>query len=106
MRIRRPALVGLFRQSILIPAELDLPESADQLRLSLLHELAHAERKDSWFGLASSLAQAFWFFIPPLVDPPRCGSTRSSWQTERSGAYGPMQTYASSLLKIASGARS
>lgn len=105
MRIRRPALVGLFRQSILIPAELDLPESADKLRLSLFHELAHAERKDSWFGLASSLAQAFWFFIPPLWWIRAQMRLDQEFMADRSaaGAYGPMQTYASSLLKIASG---
>ena len=30
----------------------------------LIHELAHAERFDSRFGAAASLAQTLWFFLP------------------------------------------
>lgn len=104
-RVRRPALVGLYRQTILIPVELDLPESADKLRLSLLHELAHTERKDSWFGLASSLAQAFWFFIPPLWWIRAQMRLDQEFMADRGAAraYGPFQSYAASLVKIASG---
>lgn len=104
-RVRRPALVGLFRQTILIPAELDEPESADKLRLSLLHELAHAERNDSWFGLASSLAYAFWFFIPPLWWIRAQMRLDQEFLADRRAArsFGPFQSYAASLVKIASG---
>jgi beta-lactamase regulating signal transducer with metallopeptidase domain len=71
-RVRRPVLLGLFRPTILIPAALDAgardgdPGSADSLRLSLLHELAHAERHDAWFNMAGNWAQALWFFLPPV----------------------------------------
>jgi hypothetical protein len=69
-RLQRPVLVllGIFRPTILIPAALDAatPGATESLRLSFLHELAHAERSDPWFSLVGSLAQAFWFFLPPV----------------------------------------
>ncbi|SIO00922.1 BlaR1 peptidase M56 [Singulisphaera sp. GP187] len=104
-RVRRPVLVGLFRQSILIPVDLDFPESAEKLRLSLLHELAHAERKDSRFGLASGLAHAFWFFIPPLWWIRAQMKLDQEFMADRRAAqaFGPFQAYAASLVKIASG---
>src|SRR5262249_11389153 len=64
--VPRALLVGAFRQTILVPAELDDVHASDQLKLSLLHELAHSESSDYWFSVAGSLAQAFWFFLPPL----------------------------------------
>ncbi|WP_406700696.1 M56 family metallopeptidase [Singulisphaera sp. Ch08] len=104
-RIRHPALVGLFRQTILVPIELDLPESTEQLRLSLLHELAHAESRDAWFGLASGLAQAFWYFIPPLWWIRAQMRLDQEFMADRRAAraFGPFQVYAASLVKIASG---
>jgi hypothetical protein len=102
-RLRRPVLVGLFRQTILVPAELDLPETVEQLRLSLLHELAHAERMDSWFGLASSLSQATWFFIPPLWWIRSQMRLDQEFIADRvaADALGPRPSYASSLVDIA-----
>lgn len=102
-RIRRPVLLGTFRQTILIPVDLDLPGASDQLRLSLLHELAHAEGADHWFSVAGSLAQAFWFFLPPLwwiraqmrLDHEFLADRRAA------GGYGPLRHYASSLLDLA-----
>ena len=65
-RVRGPVLIGLTRQTILIPPLLDRPEASESLRMALLHELAHMEESDPWFGLAGGLAGAFWFFLPPL----------------------------------------
>ena len=65
-RLRRPVLAGLFRPIILIPLELDEPEATDELRLALLHELAHAERYDHWHGFFANLSLIFWFFLPPV----------------------------------------
>ena len=66
LRIRRPVLAGLIRPVILIPPELDDPEATDELRLALLHELAHAERHDHWHGYIANISLVFWFFIPPV----------------------------------------
>lgn len=102
-RVERPVLVGLVRPTILIPAELDLPESADELRLGLLHELAHARSKDTWFALASNLAQAFWFFLPPVWWVRAQLRMDQEFMADRNAArrYGPLRSYASSLLTIA-----
>ena len=63
--VQRPVLVGFVRTTILIPSSYDEPEaSAEFLKLSLLHELAHAEQSDPWFGTIASLAQSVWFFLP------------------------------------------
>jgi hypothetical protein len=102
-RVRRPVLVGLFRQTILIPTPLGQPEARSQLRLSLLHELAHAQARDSAFGLASGLAQAAWFFLPPLwwvlaqlrLDQEFLADRRAA------GEFGTLPNYASSLVNLA-----
>jgi hypothetical protein len=102
-RIRRPVLLGTFRQTILIPIDLDSPDASAQLKLSLLHELAHSEGADHWFSVAGSLAQALWFFLPPLwwiraqmrLDHEFLADRRAA------GGFGPLRTYASSLLDLA-----
>jgi beta-lactamase regulating signal transducer with metallopeptidase domain len=103
-RVRRPVLVGVLRQTILIPADLDMPETGQALRLSLLHELAHAKRRDPVFGLGSSLCQSFWFFLPPLWWIRAQMRLDQEFIADRSAAesFGPLQSYASSLVKIAS----
>lgn len=102
-RVQRPVLLGLFRQTILIPVGLDVPEAGEQLRLSLLHELAHSERRDPWFSLASGLAQAFWFFLPPLWWIRAQMRLDQEFLADRHAAhgFGPLQVYASSLLGLA-----
>jgi hypothetical protein len=65
VRLRHPVVTGLFRPTILIPEVLDqADQDPEPLRLSLLHEIAHAERSDHWFSTAASVAQAVWFFLP------------------------------------------
>ena len=69
-RIRRPVVVGLLRPTILVPQSFEeRDDEGELLRLTLLHEIAHAEELDPWFGTAASLAQTFWFFFAAdLVD--------------------------------------
>jgi beta-lactamase regulating signal transducer with metallopeptidase domain len=106
-RIHRPVLVGTFRPIILIPAALD-PERPDAsateaLRLSLLHELAHASRCDPWFSLLASLARSVWFPLPPIwwiraqmvLDHEFLADRRAA------GGFGPPETYASELVAMA-----
>ncbi|MFO0960524.1 MAG: M56 family metallopeptidase [Isosphaeraceae bacterium] len=64
-RVRAPALLGAFRPCILIPTPLDRAPHREALRLALLHELAHFQRRDPLVGLAAGLSQAAWFFLPP-----------------------------------------
>ena len=65
-RVRGPVLIGFVPADDPDPPLLDRPEASESLRMALLHELAHMEESDPWFGLAGGLAGAFWFFLPPL----------------------------------------
>ena len=106
-RFPRPVLLGTYQPTILIPPALDSedPDAAatEALRLSLLHELAHAERLDPWFSLLGSLAQAFWFFLPPLWWIRTRMHLDHEFLADRHAAlgFGAPETYASSLITLA-----
>lgn len=57
-----PALVGLWRPRIVIPADFDQRYDARERKLILAHEMSHAQRRDT---LAAAVAQfllaLFWF---------------------------------------------
>ncbi len=101
-RIRGPVLIGIARQTILIPPLLDRPEASEPLRMALLHELAHMEESDPWFGLAGGVAGAFWFFLPPLwwvrarmrLDHEFLADLRAA------SGFGSSGRYAASLLEL------
>jgi hypothetical protein len=112
-RVQHPVVAGLFRPTILIPESLDGPDgNVESLRLSLLHEIAHAEGSDHWFGTVASLAQAVWFFIPQMWWIRTQLLIDQEFLADRSAAsgYGTSSAYASSLLLLAAehgaGARS
>ena len=103
-KVQRPVLVGMVRTTILIPSSYDHPSSSEELlKLSLLHEIAHAEQSDPWFGTVASLAQSVWFFLPHvwwlrsqlLID--------QEFMADHSAArrYGTSSGYAASLLSLA-----
>jgi hypothetical protein len=102
-RVGRPVLVGAGGGTILIPPDWERPEQRDALRLALRHELAHAERRDPWFGLAGGLAQAAWFFLPPLWWIRAQMRLDQEFLADRgaSEGFGPFGTYASSLVDLA-----
>jgi uncharacterized protein (TIGR03435 family) len=61
-----PGVVGLWRQSILLPSGLAANLSDAQMRAVLLHEWHHARRRDNLSAVAQMAAEAvFWFH--PLV---------------------------------------
>jgi hypothetical protein len=102
--IRRPVLAGAVRPVIVLPASLESADQRERLRLSLLHELAHAGRFDPFFGLLGALAQAAWFFVPPVwwvraqmrLDQEFLADQRAST------GFAPCATaYASSLVDLA-----
>jgi beta-lactamase regulating signal transducer with metallopeptidase domain len=103
-RVEHPVVVGMIHPTILIPPGYDEPETDPELlRLSLLHEIAHAEHGDAWFGTVANLAQTVWFFLPQawwlrsqlLID--------QEFIADRSAAsrYGTSSGYAASLLALA-----
>ena len=103
-RAGRPVLIGFARSVILIPPELDQPGLEPQLRLGLLHELAHAEVADHRFGLVAALAHSVWFFLPHVwwvrnqlrLDAEFLADHRAV------GHFGTSYNYAESLVGLAS----
>jgi hypothetical protein len=103
-RVRRPVLAGAFRLTIVLPRRLEDDGTAQQVQLSLLHELAHAERHDPAYGLVAGLAQAFWFFLPPLWWVRRQMRLDQEFLTDHLAASafgGCVTSYASSLVEMA-----
>ncbi|MBX6315033.1 MAG: M56 family metallopeptidase, partial [Isosphaeraceae bacterium] len=102
-KVGRPVLIGGFRSVIAIPSALDRPEARDDLRLGLLHELVHARRLDFGFNLLGGLAQAFWFFLPPLWWIRAQMRLDQEFLADHHVAadFGPFGSYAASLVNLA-----
>lgn len=102
-RVARPVLVGPWHPAILIPTELDQPGAAEPLRLSLLHELVHASRRDPWFRMLGDLAQVVWFALPPLWWIRAQMRLDQEFLADQQAAirFGPFGTYAASLVDLA-----
>ena len=60
--VQAPAVFGLVRPSVLLPADLEVDTAS--LRLVLLHELAHPRRRDLWVQVTAALAVAVHWFNP------------------------------------------
>ncbi len=61
-----PAAIGFFQPSIVFPAWL-LPQLApEEVKVILLHELAHLRRWDDWTNLAQKIVKAVFFFHPAV----------------------------------------
>ena len=64
--IRVPAAVGFLRPAIILPERL-IPElSKEELKIILLHEMAHLTRWDDWTNLAQKICKAVFFFHPAV----------------------------------------
>lgn len=59
-----PAVLGLFRPTVLLPRAVIEGKSADEIELILAHELIHVRRGDPWFALLRSLVLSLWWFHP------------------------------------------
>jgi beta-lactamase regulating signal transducer with metallopeptidase domain len=61
-----PAAIGFFRPAIVFPASLFSQLSADEVKVIVLHELAHLRRWDDWTNLAQKIVKAVFFFHPAV----------------------------------------
>lgn len=61
-----PAVCGLFRPVVLLPACLTERLYPEQLRAVLLHELIHLKRRDVWMNCAQTLLQIVYWWHPLL----------------------------------------
>ena len=99
-----PMIWGIFRPTLLLPAEAS-DWAADRRRVVLLHELAHAKRRDCLSKLIGQLACAMYWFNP------LCWLALRRLQTEAERACDDLvlnagsrpADYAEHILEIASG---
>ena len=59
-----PAVIGLWRPTILLPEAIVDGKAPAELEPILAHELLHVRRGDLWLAAAQLLAQALWWFHP------------------------------------------
>jgi beta-lactamase regulating signal transducer with metallopeptidase domain len=64
--IRVPTALGFFRPAVVLPAWALCELSGEELRVVLLHELAHLRRWDDWTNLAQKVLKAIFFFHPAV----------------------------------------
>ena len=59
-----PAVCGLLRHVILVPAGLLEKMDRSKLAMVLMHELSHVKRADLWVNLFQTILQIFYFYNP------------------------------------------
>ncbi|HET6631884.1 MAG TPA: M56 family metallopeptidase [Rhodanobacteraceae bacterium] len=59
-----PALVGVWRPRIVVPADFAQRHDASERRLILAHEMAHARRRDTLASLVATIVRALFWFHP------------------------------------------
>jgi len=64
--VSAPAAIGFFRPAIVFPAGLLWQLSREEIRVILLHELAHLRRWDDWTNLGQKIVKAVLFFHPAV----------------------------------------
>ncbi|MGH9516874.1 MAG: M56 family metallopeptidase [Terriglobales bacterium] len=64
--VRIPTALGFFRPAIIMPSWTLRDLSQDELRVIVLHELAHLRRWDDWTNLAQKFVKALFFFHPAV----------------------------------------
>ncbi|HVI04669.1 MAG TPA: M56 family metallopeptidase [Sphingomicrobium sp.] len=61
-----PTTIGFFRPTVVLPRWALSELSREELKLVLLHELAHLGRGDDWTNLFQKLLKSLFFFHPAL----------------------------------------
>jgi len=64
--VRVPAALGFFRPAVIVPTWTLEELPAEELKVILLHELAHLHRWDDWTNLAQKIVKALFFFHPAV----------------------------------------
>ena len=65
-RVNCPAAFGFFRPAIVFPTWAMRDLSIEELKVILLHELAHLRRWDDWTNLFQQIVKAILFFHPAV----------------------------------------
>jgi beta-lactamase regulating signal transducer with metallopeptidase domain len=64
--LRIPTALGFFRAAIVLPSWTLHDLSGDELKVIVLHELAHLQRWDDWTNLGQQFVKALFFFHPAV----------------------------------------
>ena len=64
--VRVPTALGFFRPAVVLPSWTLRDLSPDELKVIVLHELAHLRRWDDWTNLAQKFVKAIFFFHPAV----------------------------------------
>jgi beta-lactamase regulating signal transducer with metallopeptidase domain len=65
-QVRVPTAIGFFRPAVVLPEWTVTELSAEELRATILHELAHVDRWDDWTNLLQKVIRALLFFHPAV----------------------------------------
>jgi beta-lactamase regulating signal transducer with metallopeptidase domain len=65
-RITMPIAVGYRNPAIMLPERMVRALSVEQIEQVVLHEAAHLQRRDDWFGLMERVVRAV-FFVQPAI---------------------------------------
>ncbi len=102
-RVAAPVVVGVLRPTILLPISLSTGLTPDQIRIVLLHELAHIRRYDHLVNVIQQLVEALLFFHPAVWYVSRRLSTLREYCCDDMvlGAGEKRCEYAESLVRVA-----
>lgn len=64
--VRVPTALGFFYPAVVLPKWAVTELSDEELKIALLHELAHIDRWDDWTNLAQKIIRALLFFHPAV----------------------------------------
>lgn len=98
-----PISIGFLHPMILLPRNMAMQLSATDIEHIILHEAAHLERWDDWFGLWERFLRAIFFFQPAVyfigreIDRER-EMACDDWVLQRSGET---REYARALSRVA-----
>ncbi len=107
--VASPALVGIRRPRVLLPAIRSDALSGRSLELVLCHELAHLRGRDIEVGLfLLALRSCFWFHPLVWIASARLATAREAWRDWQALAAQPSaapEAYARTLLALAESRR-
>jgi bla regulator protein BlaR1 len=64
--VSAPIVTGLWRRKIVLPVSMDAALDSGEIRMVLLHELAHVKRGDLWIAWLAWFAGALHWFNPAI----------------------------------------
>lgn len=61
-----PAVIGVWKPMIVMPADLVHGKSIEELEPILAHELLHVKRGDTWVAMLETFVRSVWWFHPQV----------------------------------------